>query len=223
MFEAFKAGLYDFRIEDDPTRWREGYDFPAARDGRIVALDRPLWSAEGHLRLRLQHPAADLRRRPRARRRWRRCSTSNGSTPTFTPASIKRSQQLLRRQRAFLGGASGLRRRARPARAVPRRGARRHSRGTLGAAGLRRLGPRPGARASGARRCSARLATRCMRARCATRAARRWRSKSWSRRARRSGSRSPMGARWRRSASARACAWSTRCSSSADARASIST
>ena len=23
MFEAFKAGLYDFRIETDPTRWRE--------------------------------------------------------------------------------------------------------------------------------------------------------------------------------------------------------
>ncbi|MGO8797912.1 MAG: extracellular solute-binding protein [Roseiarcus sp.] len=36
MFEAFKAGLYDFRIESDPTRWRSGYDFPALRDGRIV-------------------------------------------------------------------------------------------------------------------------------------------------------------------------------------------
>jgi peptide/nickel transport system substrate-binding protein len=36
MFEAFKAGLYDFRIETDPTRWRTGYDFPASRDGRIV-------------------------------------------------------------------------------------------------------------------------------------------------------------------------------------------
>jgi peptide/nickel transport system substrate-binding protein len=36
MFEAFKAGLYDFRIETDPTRWRDGYDFPALRDGRII-------------------------------------------------------------------------------------------------------------------------------------------------------------------------------------------
>ena len=36
MFEAFKAGLYDFRAESDPTRWRTGYDFPALRDGRIV-------------------------------------------------------------------------------------------------------------------------------------------------------------------------------------------
>jgi len=35
-FEAFKAGLYDFRVEDNPTRWQTGYDFPAVRDGRIV-------------------------------------------------------------------------------------------------------------------------------------------------------------------------------------------
>jgi peptide/nickel transport system substrate-binding protein len=35
-FEAFKAGLYDWRVEDDPTRWRTGYDFPAVRDGKIV-------------------------------------------------------------------------------------------------------------------------------------------------------------------------------------------
>lgn len=31
-FEAFKRGLYDFRIEDDPSRWATGYDFPAARE-----------------------------------------------------------------------------------------------------------------------------------------------------------------------------------------------
>ena len=36
MFEAFKAGLVDFRLEDDPTRWRDGYRFPAARDGRVL-------------------------------------------------------------------------------------------------------------------------------------------------------------------------------------------
>jgi len=35
-FEAFKAGLYDVRSETDPTRWETGYDFPAARDGRVV-------------------------------------------------------------------------------------------------------------------------------------------------------------------------------------------
>ncbi|HXW40683.1 MAG TPA: extracellular solute-binding protein [Xanthobacteraceae bacterium] len=35
-FDAFKAGLYDARSETDPTRWQTAYDFPAARDGRVV-------------------------------------------------------------------------------------------------------------------------------------------------------------------------------------------
>jgi len=35
-FEAFKAGLYDVRSETDPGRWQTGYEFPAARDGRVV-------------------------------------------------------------------------------------------------------------------------------------------------------------------------------------------
>ena len=35
-FEAFKAGLYDVRLEDDPTRWAVAYDFPALKDGRVV-------------------------------------------------------------------------------------------------------------------------------------------------------------------------------------------
>jgi peptide/nickel transport system substrate-binding protein len=35
-FEAFKKGLYDAREETDPGRWETGYDFPAARDGRVV-------------------------------------------------------------------------------------------------------------------------------------------------------------------------------------------
>jgi peptide/nickel transport system substrate-binding protein len=47
MFEAFKAGLYDFRIEDDPTRWLTGYDFPAARDGRIVKAAIPYGLPKG--------------------------------------------------------------------------------------------------------------------------------------------------------------------------------
>ena len=35
-FEAFKRGLYDFRVEIEPLRWHEGYDFPAARDGQVI-------------------------------------------------------------------------------------------------------------------------------------------------------------------------------------------
>lgn len=35
-FEAFKRGLYDFRVETEPLRWHNGYDFPAVRDGAVV-------------------------------------------------------------------------------------------------------------------------------------------------------------------------------------------
>jgi peptide/nickel transport system substrate-binding protein len=38
-FEAFKKGLFDTLAESDPTRWASGYDFPAAKDGRVI-LDR---------------------------------------------------------------------------------------------------------------------------------------------------------------------------------------
>jgi len=34
--EAFKRGLYDFRIEHDPGRWQTAYDFPAMREGRVL-------------------------------------------------------------------------------------------------------------------------------------------------------------------------------------------
>lgn len=36
QFEAFKRGLYDFRVEDEPLRWHDGYDFPAARNGDVI-------------------------------------------------------------------------------------------------------------------------------------------------------------------------------------------
>lgn len=36
LFEAFKKGLVDFRMEDDPNRWASAYDFPAVADGRVI-------------------------------------------------------------------------------------------------------------------------------------------------------------------------------------------
>jgi peptide/nickel transport system substrate-binding protein len=36
QFEAFKRGLYDFRVENEPLRWQDGYDFPAARNGEVT-------------------------------------------------------------------------------------------------------------------------------------------------------------------------------------------
>lgn len=35
-FEAFKRGLYDFRVETEPLRWTRGYDFEAARKGEVI-------------------------------------------------------------------------------------------------------------------------------------------------------------------------------------------
>ncbi len=36
MFEAFKTGQYDVRPEDEASNWASGYDFQAARDGRVI-------------------------------------------------------------------------------------------------------------------------------------------------------------------------------------------
>lgn len=45
LFEAFKTGLLDIRFETEPTKWREGYDFAAVREGRVkrenIALKVP--------------------------------------------------------------------------------------------------------------------------------------------------------------------------------------
>ncbi len=35
-FEAFRRGLYDFRVETEPLRWHDGYDFPAVRSGQVI-------------------------------------------------------------------------------------------------------------------------------------------------------------------------------------------
>src|SRR5690606_21187375 len=36
IFEAFKKGSTFINIETDTGRWSTGYDFPAARDGRVI-------------------------------------------------------------------------------------------------------------------------------------------------------------------------------------------
>ncbi len=35
-FEAFKRALYDYRVEFEPLRWHDGYDFPAVKDGEVI-------------------------------------------------------------------------------------------------------------------------------------------------------------------------------------------
>ncbi|MCI4678473.1 extracellular solute-binding protein [Rhodoblastus acidophilus] len=47
LFEAFKAGLIDYRQETDPHRWASGYGFPARRDGRVAVESLPLGGPKG--------------------------------------------------------------------------------------------------------------------------------------------------------------------------------
>jgi peptide/nickel transport system substrate-binding protein len=64
MFEAFKAGLVDYRVEDDTTRWRGEYDFPAAKDGRIIkaAIESRLPKGVSGFAFNTRRPAfADIR------------------------------------------------------------------------------------------------------------------------------------------------------------------
>ena len=47
MFEAFKAGLIDVRIETDPRRWANGYNIPAVRSGQIIQENAPFAAPKG--------------------------------------------------------------------------------------------------------------------------------------------------------------------------------
>jgi peptide/nickel transport system substrate-binding protein len=42
LFEDFKTGGNQLRIEESPDRWAQSYDFPATRDGRVVKEELPL-------------------------------------------------------------------------------------------------------------------------------------------------------------------------------------
>ncbi len=48
-FEAFRKGLFDINLETDPSRWETAYDFPAARDGRVVKEELPTGLPQGML------------------------------------------------------------------------------------------------------------------------------------------------------------------------------
>lgn len=47
LHEALKAGLIDYRDESDPTRWLNGYNFPAITDGRLIRQVKTLGGAKG--------------------------------------------------------------------------------------------------------------------------------------------------------------------------------
>lgn len=48
-FEAFRKGLFDLHLETEPGRWETAYDFPAARDGRVIKEEFPTGQPQGML------------------------------------------------------------------------------------------------------------------------------------------------------------------------------
>lgn len=47
LFEAFTAGLLDFREETNPARWTQAYDFPAIREGKVIRVALPAGGPKG--------------------------------------------------------------------------------------------------------------------------------------------------------------------------------
>ena len=222
MFEAFKAGLIDFRIEEDPTRWRSEYDFPAVKDGRVVKATIPNGLPKG-----VSGFAFNTRRPifadPRVREALASMFDFEWINANLYAGAFQRSEGFFDdSELSSIGRPASERERALLA---PFPGAVREDvmEGRWRAPVVRRDGTRPRARPQRDRRARGR------RLRAQGRAPRRQRrgprspSRSRSRTARRSGSRSPMRAIWPGSASRRTCGWSTRCSSSGGERGSIST
>lgn len=46
-FEGFKTHTFDVHFESDAGRWQTGYDFPAARDGRVVRVETETGTPKG--------------------------------------------------------------------------------------------------------------------------------------------------------------------------------
>ena len=152
--EAFKKGLFDLRKENDPGRWQTGYDFPGAARRPRRQGELHLRPAEAELRLRLQHAPRRLRRHPRARGDRAAVRFRMGE-PLDLLRSLPAQRELFRGLGALRARPAGRCARARPARALPGCRARRRARRHLGAAGDRRLGPRPRRSCAARSRCFA--------------------------------------------------------------------
>ena len=128
LFEAFKAGAIDARPEDDPTRWTEGYNIPAVRDGRDRQGGVPGRDSRRHVGARVQHAPPALRRSTRARGSDQ-AVRFRVDQPHALSRSICAHRELFRPLGAQLAWTRGRRARACAARALRRRGeARDHGR-----------------------------------------------------------------------------------------------
>ncbi|HUF71893.1 MAG TPA: extracellular solute-binding protein [Gammaproteobacteria bacterium] len=67
LLEAFKGDQYDFRMENVAKQWATGYDFPAARDGRVILEAFPD-KASGIMQAFVMNLRRDKFAEPRVRR-----------------------------------------------------------------------------------------------------------------------------------------------------------
>ena len=222
MFEAFKAGLIDYRVEDDTTRWRNEYDFPAAKDGRIIkaAIESRLPKGVSGFAFNTRRPQfAD----PRVREALASMFDFEWINANLFGGAYKRSEGFFDdSELSSIGRPASARERALLA---PYPGAVRDDvmEGKWRAPGLRRHGARPHDRQGRARRTSDAPAMSCATAVWSTPMASRLPSRSWSRTARRSAWRWPTRAISPASASPPTCGSWMRSSSSGGAPVSTST
>ena len=132
LFEAFKAGIVDYRDETSTTRWSTGYDFPALRDGRMVKEALKNENSQGIERLRLQHEASTLQRHQAAGSARHDVRFRMGQRQLLFRA-LHPHEELFRRIDSLVVGPSREREGARAACALSERRARRHSRGKMAA------------------------------------------------------------------------------------------
>ena len=141
LFEAFAAGLLDFREETNPARWTNSYDFPAIRDHRMIREALPAGGPKG-----MEGFVFNLRRPLFARHQG---SRGAGAPVRFRMDqcqslqwALQANEKLFRRFRTCLDRAPGERRRACLACALSGRGARGYFGRQLAAGRDRRFGRR---------------------------------------------------------------------------------
>ena len=146
-FEAFKAGAINFHEELTVSNWVSGYDFPAAREGRVkheaIHTGAPSGSQAYYFNLRREQFAD-----PRVREaiglafdfEWTNRNVKYSTTKRVT--SYFQNTDMEAKGLPSPGG-------ARAARTVPRQDPRRRFRRSLRAAGLRRLRQRSPVAAQG--------------------------------------------------------------------------
>ena len=142
MFEAFKAGLIDYRVEDDPNRWRNEYNFAAAKDGRVIkaAISSGLPKGVSGFAFNTRRPVfAD----PHVREALASMFDFEWINANLYDGAYKTVGGVLRRQRALVDRPAGVGARAGAAQALSGRGARRRHGRRMARSRLGRFGPRP--------------------------------------------------------------------------------